>query len=110
MCSIISTSHEFTYATWIARNGNLHQTDDEALENIRSTELAEIRHYHANPNLLLAPDRHYCSRPIDRLVSGSAATRRRWLARVKKSVANHTLDRSWQTRIDSFFVSHPDTV
>jgi hypothetical protein len=52
MRSIISASHEFTYATWIARNGDLHQTDDDALEKIRSTELAEIRHYHGNLNLL----------------------------------------------------------
>ena len=106
MRSIISAAHEFTYATWIARNGDLHQTGDEILANIRSVELAEIRHYHDNPNLLLASDRHYCSRPVETLVSGSAATRRRWLRRVKKSVAAHTLDSTRQTRIDSFFVSH----
>ena len=110
MRSIISAAHVFTYATWIARNGDLHQTNDDALVNIRSTELAKIRHYHGNPNLLLASNRHFCSRPLDCLVFGSAATRRRWLNRVKKSVADNTLDSSRQTRIDSFFVSRPDTV
>ena len=110
MRSIISATHEFTYATWIARNGDLHQTNDDTLANIRCTELAEIRHYYGNPNLLLVSDRHYCSRPLDRLVSGSAATRRKWLTRVKKSVAGNIPDSSRQTRIDSFFESRPDTV
>ena len=110
MRSIISAAHEFTYATWIARNGDLHQTNDDTLANIRSTELAEIRHYHGNSNLLLASDRHFCTRPLDRLVSGSAATRRRWLTRVKKSVAANIPDSSKQTRLDSFFEPRPDTV
>ena len=102
--STIHATHEFTYVTWIDCNNNLQGTDDATLADIRSAETTEIRHYHSLPHLLLARDRHYCSRSLDKLLSaGSAATRRRWLNRVKNSVAAQQSDSARQSRIDSFF-------
>ena len=103
MRSIIQSTHDFTYHIWLARNSALHQKDDADLARIRSAELAEIRHYHSSPHLLRFADRHYCSRSLDRLLSGSASTRRRWLRRVKHSILARERDNLRQSRITSFF-------
>ena len=106
MRSIIQSVHQFTTQTWKSRNSALHAIDDTTATQIRSSEAAEIRHYHhANPSLLMFSDRHLCSRSLHRLISGSASTRRRWLRRVKRSVAAAERDGTRQSLITAFFAS-----
>ena len=102
MRTITNSIYKYTRAIWLSRNLALHATDDAEAANIRSSELAEIRHYHANPNLLQFGDRHLCSRSLPRLLAGSASTRRRWLRRVKSSIAEYQRDGRRQSRITSF--------
>ena len=101
--SILRGLFGFTSQIWLARNAHLHAKDDEAVANIRSTENAEICHYHTNPHLLIFADRHLCSRSLNQLLNGSASTRRRWLRRVKDSVSAAQRDGTRQPRITSFF-------
>ena len=90
MRSIIHATHEFPYSnTWLSRNSDLHQRDDAESARIRLSESAEIRHNHSSPQLLAMADRHYCSRLLDCLLMESASTRRRWLHRIKISIAAH---------------------
>ena len=104
--SIIAATHEFTRSIWLSRNSALHgKADDEARFN-RNTEIAEIRHYHNLPHLLPLHDQHYCSRSLEKLLSGSASTRRRWLRLVKQSVEDHQRDGSRQSLLTSFFARH----
>ena len=103
MRQIIQATHVFTYETWLSRNSDLHQTDDADLAAIRSAELAEIRYYHGQPHLLQSSDRHYCSRSLDKLLTSSTSTRRRWLRRVKKSILDLQRDGTRQSLITSFF-------
>ena len=103
MISIIHATHELTYHTWLSRNSDLHQRDDAELARIRSSESAEIRHYHSSPHLLAMANRHYCSRSLDPLLLGSVSTRRCWLRRIKISVAAHERDGSRPSWITSFF-------
>jgi hypothetical protein len=49
-----------------------------------------------------AQKRHYCSRSLEKLLSGSASNRRRWLRIVKQSVENYQRDGSRQSLLTSF--------
>ncbi len=96
---------EHTHSIWLARNQMLHAKEDEGLTSIRSTEAAEIRHYHSQPHLLKPGDQHYCTRSLEKLLNGSASTRRRWLRRVKQSSAELTKDGTRQALITTYFPS-----
>ena len=96
---------EHTHRIWLARNQMLHAKEDEGLTSIRSTEAAEIRHYHSQPHLLKPGDQHYCTRSLEKLLNGSASTRRRWLRRVKQSSAELTKDGTRQALITTYFPS-----
>ena len=85
------------------RNSVLHSDSESVLADIRSKEIAEIKHYHSRPQLLLAADQHYCERSLSRLLSASSSTRRRWLKIVKRSSAELTKDGTRQARITNFF-------
>ena len=64
--SILRGIHAHTRRIWLHRNSILHSSEVEALANICSQEIAEIKYYHANPHLLLSTDQHHCTRSLSR--------------------------------------------
>jgi hypothetical protein len=100
----INATYNHTSRIWKARNAVLHAPDDTELADIQSAEFAEIRAIHGNPECLGLSDRHMCHRSIKSLPGGSAATRRRWLRRAKRSMARQQLERRNQTLIMTFFM------
>jgi hypothetical protein len=50
----------------------LHDTKDVIARVIKSTEAAEIRHYHSQPHLMPTGDQHYCDRPLVKLLRSMA--------------------------------------
>ena len=103
MRGLLRSFHGHTRRLWISRNSALHSHSDATLMDIRSQEVAEIKFFHNRPELLLSSDRHLCHRSLDRLLSGSSSTRRRWLRMVKRSTAEMTKDGTQQSRITNFF-------
>ncbi|KAI2498313.1 hypothetical protein MHU86_16183 [Fragilaria crotonensis] len=105
MKSFMTAIHAHTTRLWMARNEVLHSTQDGEQANIRSSEAAEIRSLHQQPHLLRAGDRHYCERSLERLLQGSSSMRRRWLRRVRQSIAEHQSDGGRQSLITTYFAS-----
>ena len=103
MRSILTAISSHIRRLWMARNDCLHSKKDKDLDSIRSAESAEIRYYHSRPHLLRMADQHYCLRPLDRILSGTPATRRRWLRKVKQSSAELTKDGTTQTLVTTYF-------
>jgi hypothetical protein len=101
--SVLRGIHAHTRRLWLARNTALHSEREAEMADIRSQEVAEIRYYYSRPHLLRAADQHYCTRSLNRLLSSSASTRRRWLRLVKRSSAELTKGGTCQTRITTFF-------
>ena len=83
----ITAIRAFTDGIWKDRNDVLHQHADTELKRIRSLADSEIRHYHANPDLLPPCDRHYCEGNINDILKKNPSVRRRWLTRVRRSRA-----------------------
>lgn len=106
--SIIDATHEFTRSIWLSRNTALHDNVDGDSRCNRDTEIAEIRHYHNMPNLLPPHDQHYCSRSLEKIISGSGSNRRRWLRIVKQSIAEYQSEGSRQSLLTSYFQRHPN--
>jgi hypothetical protein len=103
MRECITAIYNHARRLWMARNEVLHSTDDEHQQSIRSVEIAEIKDMFSKPHLLRAGDRHYCERSMDKLIEGSASTRRKWLRRVRKSIAEQKRDGGIQSQITSYF-------
>jgi hypothetical protein len=100
----ISAIHIFTRTLWLARNSVLHEeTQINNLNTARTAEQVEVSYYHQRPQLLRFDDRHLCDRSLNKLLSGSSSTRRRWLRLIKSSVQLHAIDGKRQTTIQSFF-------
>ena len=110
MRTCITAIHDHSQRLWLARNSALHATDDDTVRDIRSSENAEIKDLYKQPHLLRAGDRHYCERSLDRLLNGPPSTRRRWLRRVKKSIAEHLRDGGHQTLITGYLHTIQETV
>ena len=92
----------FTRAIWLGRNDVLHK-DKETIETKAYTvESAELRHFHANPNLLPSADRHYCTISLKRLLGSRPSVRRRWLRRVRTARANLIKDGKTQQRMTQY--------
>ena len=101
---VLRSLHEFTHTIWTERNTVLHNGDlTSEMANIYSTDVAEITSYHQQRHLLRFDDRHLCDRPLQSLLQGSAATRRRWLRLVKRSCATYAKEGQTQRTISSFF-------
>ena len=109
MRQCLSALHEHTHRLWKSRNEILHSTSDAALTEIMSSELTEIRHYHANPELLCVGDLHYCERSLENLLKGSGSTRRPWLRRVRASCEAYKKSTSGQRVITQFFAPAKST-
>ena len=92
----------FTRTIWLGRNDALHKKTETEDSLIYSAESAEIRHYHANPNILPASDRHYCSTPLSTLIRSRPSTRRRWLQRIRTARANFIKHGSHQRSITDY--------
>ena len=108
MKTIITAVYEHSTRLWMSRNTTLHSNEDATIQDIRSVETAEIKALYRQPHLLKAEDRHYCDRSLDTLLTGPASTRRRWLRRVRKSIAEHKQDGGRQSLITSFFTTTTD--
>jgi hypothetical protein len=96
----MTSIHAHASRLWTARNEVLHSKQDDAQANIRSSEVAEIRALHQQPHLLRgAGDRHYCERSLKRILQGTSSMRRRWLRRVRQSIAEHQSDGGRQSLV-----------
>ena len=85
---LLQALHKFTRAVWLGRNEALHSIQ-ETKEAIKFTaESSEIRHYFANPTLLPAEDRHYCTNNLENILRSRPSVRRRWLQRVRTARNN----------------------
>jgi hypothetical protein len=91
---------------WKKRNEVLHSADVPNGDDIRFAETAEIRRIYEDPDCLCPADRHMCSKPIDSLLGGTGATRRRWLRRANRSLDRNKREGRTQSLITSFFTSH----
>ena len=110
MRSIIQSVHQFTtQQTWKSRKSALHATDDTTATQIRSSEAAEIRHYHANPSLLMFSNRHLCSRSLHRLISGSASTCRRAMATARENIGGRS-GTGWYSAISDHCIFRLDSL
>ena len=99
--------HHFTRSLWLSCNDVLNKQQESILSVRYSAESSEIRHYFANPLLLPAEDRHYCSSNLDKLLRSRPSVRRRWLRRVRTARANMLKYGQSQTTINNFF-RHPN--
>ena len=99
---ILSALSTFTRALWLGRNEVLHRNQDAIDTKIYSAESAELRHYHANPNLLPRSDQHYCTMPLNRLLRSRPSVRRRWLRRVKRARATFLKNGKQQQQFTQF--------
>ena len=78
MKQIITAIGDHTRRLWLVRNAVLHTKDDEQLAAIlRSSEFAQIEHYHSNPQLLHTGDQHYCQQPLSKQLSSCPVHRLR---------------------------------
>ena len=107
MHQVIQATYAHNVRIWRSRNDVLHSSVTPQLADIRSAESAEIRHIHGDSERLCLTDRHMCEGNIERILGGTATTRRRWLRRAKRSIARHQLEGKNQTRITRFFMTNP---
>ena len=103
MKSTLDAIHAHCIRIWLSRNQALHSNDDDAVQEIRSAERAEIQLLHGQPDSMRTADRYLCSRSLQKLLDSSPSTCRRWLRRVKASRELHSKDGSQQSLITSFF-------
>ena len=95
--------YDYARSMWLSRNTVLHGDSTNTLQQIRDSEVAELRELHDHSELLPAGDRHYCDRPLSNLLTKSSATRRRWLRHVRQARLRFIKDGQRQTLITSFF-------
>ena len=103
MKSDLNAIHAHCICIWLSRTQAPHSKEDEAVQDIRSAERAEIQALHGQPESICMADRYLCSRSLQKLLDLSPSTRRRWLRRVKASRDLHSKDGSRQSLITSFF-------
>jgi hypothetical protein len=77
------------------------------MQKNRSAETTEITHLHGQPDLLRFSDRYLCSQSLEKLLSATPATRRRWLRRVKQSRAQQQQDGARRALITAYFFIPP---
>jgi hypothetical protein len=71
--SIVQRIQAFVRIQWEGRNSALHKHNHSDVENFRTLEAAEIRHFHTQPHLLPVGDQHYCSRSLVKLLRSRPA-------------------------------------
>jgi hypothetical protein len=102
----IKALQEYTANIWEDRNTVLHEHDDNELKHIRSLRDSEIRHFHTNPQLLPARDRHYCKGKLTDLLTKRPSVKRRWLMRVRRARSSLLeSEKNTQTNIQQHFAS-----
>jgi hypothetical protein len=112
--NLIQDTFVLTHTIWKARNQVLHDKSQKELHQTHHLEVTEITALHSHPGQLPFGDRHHCTNTtLQRLLSSSAATRRRWLMRVRRARLRHTsTDGKRQTQMTAFFTrskpSHPN--
>ena len=103
MKTCISAIYEHVTRIWKARNGVLHSKDDEGQNQIRSAEVAEIKALFQNPHLLRVCDRHLCDRSMESIIHGPISLQRRWIRKVRRSIAENERDGGRQSLITQYF-------
>jgi hypothetical protein len=112
--NLIQDTFVLTHTIWKARNQVLHDKSQKELHQTHHLEVTEITALQSHPGQLPFGDRHHCTNTtLQRLLSSSAATRRRWLMRVRRARLRHTsTDGKRQTQMTAFFTrskpSHPN--
>jgi hypothetical protein len=101
---VVKALHHLTTEIWAGRNTALHASDQPT--GPLSILEAEIVRYHREPELLLKDDSFYCEQSLHRLLSSGAATKRRWLHRVKRSRDKKAKIEKDQPRITKYFQAH----
>ena len=103
---IIKALHTLTQSLWLSRTARLHDRNDEIAREIQSSEAAEIRYFHSNPQLLPMGDHHYCARSLSQLLCSSRSVRRRrWLRHIRSARASHLRHGLHQNNITTFFTA-----
>ena len=103
LTSILRHIHHVNQRLWKSRNTVLHQSDEQALKDLRDSEAREIREMYAHPDLLQTGDRHYCDAPLDDILKKSTASRRRWLRYTRMSRERMIKDGKRQLLMTQFF-------
>ena len=103
MQKISKAIHAMSRALWLARNEALHGDQSHELQIIRNSDIAEMRNFHSNPDLLPAGDRHYCEGSFEQLLRKSPSSRRRWLRYMRMVQARTTQEGTRQLTITEFF-------
>jgi hypothetical protein len=102
---VLRALHTATREIWLSRNKSLHDNSDELVKAIKSSEAAEIRHFHSNPHLLPTDDQHYCERSLTKLLCSSHSVRRRWLKHIHHARATKLRNGLRQTNLTHFFTA-----
>jgi hypothetical protein len=105
LSKVLTALHTTTRDIWLSRNKSLHDCSDAIAKEIKSSELAEIRHFHSQPHLLPTGDQHYCERSLQSLLCSSYSVRRRWLKHIRTARANKLRQGLLQTNISNFFTA-----
>ena len=100
---VVRALHNLVSKIWKGRNDELHRRDQENEVVHRTAIDAEIARLHKDPQELLAADHHYCHHPLDSILRKPPTYKRRWLHRVRESIARKTADQNRQNRITKFF-------
>jgi hypothetical protein len=102
---VLRALHTATREIWLSRKKSLHNNSDELVKAIKSSEAAEIRHFHSNPHLLPTDDQHYCERSLTKLLCSSHSVRRRWLKHIHHARATKLRNGLRQTNLTHFFTA-----
>ncbi|MGV2339258.1 MAG UNVERIFIED_CONTAM: hypothetical protein LVR18_36350 [Planctomycetaceae bacterium] len=103
MSDVYSRVAAFVTQIWKGRNEALHKGSIDDTRLYQSLEAAEIRHYFNQPHLLPVGDQHYCAGQLVKLLRSGAATRRRWLQRVRRARKDMISNTNRQTKITNYF-------
>jgi hypothetical protein len=103
MSDVHSRVAAFVTQIWKGRNEALHKGSINDTRLYQSLEAAEIRHYFDQPHLLPVGDQHYCTGQLVKLLRSGAATRRRWLQRVRRARKDMISNTNRQTKITNYF-------
>ena len=100
---VMTTLHDLSLAIWKGRNEYVHRADASTDLQLHRREDLEIQHYHDHPEMLSHSDRHYCERPLQKILRSTPANRRRWLRQVKLSRHRRLKDLQSQSLLPQFF-------
>lgn len=105
MYSSLNALFTYSMGIWKARNAALHESNDNAARKTRQDMSDTIRWLYHKPDQVCFDDRYLCDMHLEKLLSSSPSTQRRWIKRVKASKDLYTREGARQTLITSYFRS-----